>query len=59
MDTERYYFLSVFIGEDGIFDKYSLDEEGAEDSHSEFKEEREIRKNFMWQVMKISIWTKS
>ena len=44
LDAERYYFLSVFIGEDGRLDKFSLDEEGAADSHYEFKEEREIRK---------------
>ena len=44
MDAERYYFLSVFIGEDGRLDTFSLDEEGAADSHYEFKEEREIRK---------------
>lgn len=44
LDAERYYFLSVFIGGDGRLDKFSLDEEGAADSHYEFKEEREIRK---------------
>lgn len=44
LDDKRYYFLSVFIGEDGIFDKFSLDVESASDSHYEFKSEKGLRK---------------
>lgn len=43
LDETREYFLSVFIQEDGSFEKYSLDIERASDSHYEFREEDEIR----------------
>lgn len=43
-DTE-YWFLSVFIGEDGTFSKFSLDYEDANDSHYEFTDEDTVRKN--------------
>ena len=44
LDKEAYYFLSVFIMEDGSFDMYSFDEEAARDSHAIFTSEKEIRK---------------
>ena len=44
LDDQGVYFLSVFIEEDGNFDKYSLDCELASDSHYEFFNEKEIRK---------------
>ena len=43
LDWERLWFLSVFVHDDGSFEKYSLDEEAADDSHYEFTEERKIR----------------
>lgn len=43
LDSQRLWFLSVFVREDGSFEKYSLDKETAEDSHYEFVEERKIR----------------
>lgn len=43
LDWERLWFLSVFVRDDGSFEKYSLDEEAADDSHYEFTEERKIR----------------
>ena len=44
LDQNRIWFLSVFVNDDGEFDKYCLDQELAEDSHYEFKDEIEIRK---------------
>lgn len=44
LDQKRLWFLSVYVTEDGDFDKYFLDKEAASDSHYEFLEEREIRK---------------
>lgn len=44
LDQERQWLLSVFVHEDGSFDKYSLDREAASDSHYEFQAEQEIRK---------------
>ena len=43
LEETRYWFLSVFIKEDGTFNKFSLDYEGASDSHYEFASEAEIR----------------
>lgn len=43
LDEERLWFLSVYVFENGRFEKYSLDEEAASDSHYEFKEEQRIR----------------
>ena len=43
LDEERIWFLSVFTGENGEFEKYSLDRELAEDSHFEFTDEKSIR----------------
>ena len=44
LDQVRLYFLSVFIKEDGTFDKYCLDYEAAHDSHYEFTDDTMIRK---------------
>lgn len=44
LDEKRLCFLSVFVYENGNFDKYSLDREAASDSHYEFQAEQEIRK---------------
>ncbi|MGN0159023.1 MAG: hypothetical protein ACI39W_07795 [Brotaphodocola sp.] len=44
LDEKRLWFLSVFVYENGSFDKYSLDREAASDSHYEFQAEQEIRK---------------
>lgn len=44
LDADRLWYLSVFIRDDGSFEKYSLDEEAAKDSHYEFVEEQKIRK---------------
>jgi len=44
LDQKREWFLSVFVQEDGSFDKYTLDRETAFDSHYEFRQEQEIRK---------------
>lgn len=43
LDQERKWFLSVFVQEDGSFDKFSLDDESAFDSHYQFQEEQKIR----------------
>lgn len=43
LDPERVWFLSVFVREDGAFEKYSLDKEVADDSHYAFVNERKIR----------------
>lgn len=43
LEEKRYWFLSVFIKEDGTFSKFSLDEESADDSHYEFVNEAAIR----------------
>lgn len=43
LDSERIWFLSVFLDNDGRFNKYSLDRELAEDSHYEFSDEVSIR----------------
>ena len=43
LDQERLWFLSVFVGEDGDLKKFSLDYEGAADSHYEFTAEKAIR----------------
>ena len=45
LDNERLWYLSIFVRDDGSFEKYSLDEEAANDSHYEFVEEEAIRKN--------------
>lgn len=44
LDKIALWFLSVFVRDDGSFDKFSLDREAAEDSHYEFVEEQNIRK---------------
>ena len=44
LDENRVWFLSVSVDEDGTFDRYSLDEELAEDSHYEFTDEQAVRK---------------
>lgn len=43
LEEKRYWFLSVFLHEDGAFDRYSLDYEGASDSHYEFVAEDKVR----------------
>lgn len=43
LEETRYWFLSVFIREDGTFSKFSLDYEAASDSHYEFENEAAIR----------------
>lgn len=43
LDQERLWFLSVFVGEDGGLKNFSLDYEGAADSHYEFTAEKAIR----------------
>ena len=43
LEETRYWFLSVFIKEDGTFRKFSLDYEAASDSHYEFVNEAAIR----------------
>ena len=43
LDEERLWFLSVFVGEDGGLKNFSLDYEGAADSHYEFTAEKAIR----------------
>ena len=45
LDKESYYFLSVFINENGSFDKYFLDYEAANDSHYEFESDEAIINN--------------
>ena len=49
LDQDREWFLSVFFMEDGKFDKFSLDEETASDSHYEFDDEAAIREMFYMQ----------
>lgn len=44
LDKTALWYLSVFVRDDGSFDKFSLDREAAEDSHYEFVEEQNIRK---------------
>lgn len=43
LDNDKLWYLSVFICEDGSFEKFSLDKEAANDSHYEFIEEQKIR----------------
>lgn len=45
LDAEHLWYLSVFVRDDGSFEKYSLDKEAANDSHYEFVDEQKIRKN--------------
>ena len=45
LDSKRQWFLSVFVRDDGRFEKYSLDKETANDSHYVFTNEQVIRKN--------------
>lgn len=45
LDDEQLWYLSVFVRDDGSFEKYSLDKETANDSHYEFIDESKIRKN--------------
>ena len=45
LDSKQLWFLSVFVCDDGRFEKYSLDKETANDSHYEFTNEQAIRKN--------------
>lgn len=45
LDNEHLWYLSVFVRDDGSFEKYSLDEASANDSHYEFVEEQKIRKS--------------
>ena len=44
LEKTRYWFLSVYIKEDGTFSKYYLDYEAASDSHYEFRSEMPIRR---------------
>lgn len=43
LEDNAYWFLSVFMNDDGSFSKYSLDEEAAEDAHYHFVNEPAIR----------------
>lgn len=43
LDDDRVWYLSVFINDDGSFEKFSLDKEAANDSHYVFWEEQKIR----------------
>ncbi len=43
LDKERFWFLSIFVRDDGDFVKFSLDKESADDSHYEFRDEQKIR----------------
>lgn len=43
LDATYLRCLSVFIRDDGAFEKYTLDQETAEDSHYEFTEEQKTR----------------
>lgn len=43
LDSEHLWYLSVFVHDDGSFEKYALDKEAANDSHYEFVEEQKIR----------------
>ena len=42
--AEEYWYLSVFFHEDGRFDMFCLDEERADDSHYEFRNEKAVRR---------------
>lgn len=44
LDNQGIWFLSVFVKEDGSFEKYCLDYEMASDSHYEFHDEKGLRK---------------
>ena len=44
LDNQGIWFLSVFVKEDGRFEKYSLDYDIASDSHYEFRDEKGLRK---------------
>lgn len=44
LDNEAYWYLSIFFNESGQIDMYSLDYEGASDSHYEFKDEMAVRR---------------
>lgn len=44
LDNQGIWFLSVFVKEDGRFEKYSLDYDMASDSHYEFRDEKGLRK---------------
>lgn len=45
LDKEAYWYLSIFfISDSGRLDMYSLDYEGACDSHYEFKDETAVRR---------------
>lgn len=43
LDDDRLWYLSVFVSDDGCFEKFSLDKEAANDSHYVFVEEQKIR----------------
>ena len=43
LDDQGIWFLTVFVNDDGSFDKYSLDHEVASDSHYEFRDEKGLR----------------
>ena len=43
LDSKRYWFLSVFFSESGEVEEYSLDYEGANDSHYIFIDEAGVR----------------
>ena len=43
LDEEHYYYLSVFLDEQGSVQNFSLDVETAHDSHYEFQDEVAIR----------------
>ena len=45
LDESQLWYLSVFVQEDGTFEKFSLDNEAANDSHYEFVEEERIRES--------------
>lgn len=44
LENSRYWFLSVFIKDDGSSVKFSLDYEDAHDSHYEFTDEDTVRR---------------
>lgn len=44
LDDKSRWFLSVFRHDNGIFDKFLLDDESSNDSHYEFSDENGIRK---------------
>ena len=45
IDKDAYWYLSIFFFNDsGQFNMYSLDYEGASDSHYEFKDEMAVRR---------------